>query len=89
MTCGEDYMAGYHRTRKSRPLRLGRRSSSPHRVDAELDEPVPPPGSPEALAAVERLTTLFADLPIATIDAVLDDPCIALENAPFVSDETA
>lgn len=77
-------MAGYRRTRKARPLRLGRRSASPH--DVELDEPVPPPGSPEALAAVQRLTTLFADLPIANIDSVLDDPAIALENAPFADE---
>ena len=51
--------------------------------DAAFDEPVPPPGSPEALAAVERLTTLFADLPIANIDAVLDAPDIEMANVPF------
>lgn len=51
--------------------------------DVAFDEPVPPPGSPEALAAVQRLTTLFAHLPIANLDHVLDDPAIALANVPF------
>jgi hypothetical protein len=46
----------------------------------EADDSIPPAGSTEALAAVQRLTTLFADLAIADIDQVLSDPMIALAN---------
>lgn len=48
--------------------------------DDEAEESVPAPGSAEALAAVERLTTLFAAPPIPNIDAVLTDPMLALTN---------
>ena len=43
---------------------------------AEPDEP----DVKEALAAVQRLTTLFADVPADKLDAVFDDPMIKLEN---------
>lgn len=58
---------------------------APH-DDLAFDEPVPPAGSPEALAAVERLTTLFAYLLIPNVDAVLDDPAIEMANAPFADE---
>lgn len=34
----------------------------------------------EALAAVQRLTTLFADVKITNLEEVLDDPMIQLAN---------
>jgi hypothetical protein len=52
--------------------------------DAEDEAPevaIPPAGSEEALAAVHRLTTLFADVVIPDLDHALDDPLIALANA--------
>ena len=48
---------------------------------AEDDVNVPPPGSKEALAAVGRLSSLFADVSIPNLDAVLADPMIALASA--------
>jgi hypothetical protein len=47
----------------------------------EQDVPVPPAGSAEALAAVQRLTTLFADVAIPDLEQALADPMIALANA--------
>lgn len=44
------------------------------------DEPIPPAGSAEALAAVERLANLFADAPIPHLHAALADPMLALAN---------
>ena len=35
----------------------------------------------EALAAVHRLTTLFADVKIDNLEQLLNDPMLALENA--------
>lgn len=49
--------------------------------DEELAEPMPPAHSDEALAAVQRLTTCFADAPIPDIEHVLTDPSITLPNA--------
>jgi hypothetical protein len=49
--------------------------------DDEAEGPIPAPGSAEALAAVERLTTLFAPSPLPNIDAVLADPMLVLANA--------
>jgi predicted transcriptional regulator len=46
----------------------------------ETGEAVPAAGAPEALAAVQRLTTLFADLPLPDVEAVLSDPALALAN---------
>ena len=34
----------------------------------------------EALAAVQRLTTLFADVTITNLNEVLDDPLLELAN---------
>lgn len=48
--------------------------------DDEAEEPIPEPSSAEALAAVERLTTLFAASPLPNIDDVLADPMLALAN---------
>lgn len=49
--------------------------------DAEAEEPMPVPGSAQALAAVERLTMLFAASPLPNIDVILADPMLALANA--------
>ena len=46
-----------------------------------LDEPA---ATAEALAAVRRLTTLFADVRIPDLEAVLDDPMLALENSTLL-----
>ena len=43
-----------------------------------LDEPE---ATTEALTAVRRLTTLFADLTLPNIDQVLDDPMLAVANS--------
>lgn len=50
--------------------------------DAAFDagQPVPPAGSPAALAAVERLAGLFADLTLPDLEATLSDPLLALAN---------
>jgi hypothetical protein len=44
---------------------------------ASLSEPE---ATAEALAAVQRLTTLFADVTIPNLEQVLDDPLLALAN---------
>lgn len=49
----------------------------------ELNADIPTAGSAEALAAVERLASLFARLPLTDIDAVLNDPALALAHADF------
>jgi hypothetical protein len=46
-----------------------------------LDEPA---ATAEALAAVQRLSTLFADVSIHNIEAILDDPMLALENSTLL-----
>ena len=46
--------------------------------EVALDEPE---ATAEALAAVQRLTTLFADLTLPNLDHVLDDPMLALANS--------
>ncbi|MCX7789132.1 MAG: hypothetical protein N2378_00695 [Chloroflexaceae bacterium] len=38
------------------------------------DEPIPPAGSAEALAAVDRLASLFADVTIPYLHEALADP---------------
>jgi hypothetical protein len=43
-----------------------------------LDEPA---ATAEALAAVQRLSSLFADISIPDLEAILDDPMLALENS--------
>lgn len=45
------------------------------------DLAVPPAGSEEALAAVARLSGLFAGVTLPDVDATLADPTIALANA--------
>lgn len=50
-------------------------------LDNVAEEPIPAPGSAEALAAVQRLATLFAASPLLNIDEVLADPLLALANA--------
>lgn len=47
----------------------------------ELLEPMPPAHSDMALAAVQRLTTCFADVSIPDLEATLADPLITLANA--------
>ena len=49
--------------------------------DGDQELPIPAPGSAEALAAVRRLTTLFADVSIPDLEQALADPMIALANA--------
>jgi hypothetical protein len=48
--------------------------------EAELDTLIPPAHSDAALAAVQRLTTCFADATIPDLENVLTDPSIALAN---------
>lgn len=56
-------------------------------IAARLDRPdikeetSPPTDTAAALAAVERLTSLFADLTHPDLDAIVDDPLLALANA--------
>jgi hypothetical protein len=50
-------------------------------IEEDGDLAVPAPGSEEALAAVRRLNSLFADVSIPNLDAVLADPMIALASA--------
>jgi hypothetical protein len=54
--------------------------------DVEQDTPIldEPAATTEALAAVQRLTTLFADVSIPDLEAVLDDPMLALENSALL-----
>ena len=46
-----------------------------------LDEPA---ATAEALAAVQRLSTLFADASMPDLEAILDDPMLALENSTLL-----
>jgi hypothetical protein len=46
-----------------------------------LEEPA---ATAEALAAVQRLTSLFADVSIPDLEMVLDDPMLALENSTLL-----
>ena len=48
--------------------------------DSDQELSIPAPGSAEALAAVRRLTTLFADASIPDLEQALADPMIALAN---------
>lgn len=50
----------------------------------EQDTSLPLPGSPSALAAVQRLTTLFSDAAIPDVDRVLADPALTLANADLL-----
>jgi hypothetical protein len=50
-------------------------------AESDLETPIPAPGSAEALAAVRRLTTLFADISVPDLEQALADPMIALANA--------
>ena len=45
------------------------------------DPDVPAAGSPVALAAVDRLTALFADVTIPDLEHVLGDPALTVANA--------
>ncbi|NJN15441.1 MAG: hypothetical protein HC822_03675 [Oscillochloris sp.] len=51
------------------------------RTAVAADEPIPPAGSAEALAAVARLAHVFADASIPQLEAVLADPLPALTNS--------
>jgi hypothetical protein len=46
-----------------------------------LDEPA---ATAEALAAVRRLSTVFADVSLPDLEAILDDPMLALENSTLI-----
>ncbi len=60
---------------------LERLLSEPSLIEDDTDLAVPAPGSQEALAAVSRLSSLFADVSIPKLDEILADPQIALANA--------
>jgi hypothetical protein len=51
------------------------------RLDTGSAEPPPPIVPSVALVAVQRLTTLFADVARPDLEVVLDDPRLVLENA--------
>ncbi|HMA33373.1 MAG TPA: hypothetical protein VKY74_02750 [Chloroflexia bacterium] len=58
-------------------------------ADPEAPEaPIPPAGSAAALAAVQRLTTLFGDVAIPDLERVLADPLLALANVDLVDHES-
>src|SRR5215208_1314402 len=46
-----------------------------------LDEPA---ATADALAAVQRLSSLFADVSIPDLEALLGDPMLALENSTLL-----
>ena len=50
--------------------------------EVALDEPE---ATTEALAAVRRLTTLFADLTLPNLDQLLDDPMLAVANSQLLN----
>jgi len=54
--------------------------------DTEQETPIldEPAATAEALAAVQRLTTLFADVSMPDLEAVLDDPMLAMENSTLL-----
>lgn len=52
--------------------------------DREIDPALPSTTVTEALAAVERLTTLFADVQIHDLEQHLHDPMLTLANADLV-----
>lgn len=54
---------------------------TPAIAEAHDELAVPPPGAEEALAAVRRLSGLFAAVPLPDRDAALADPLMALANA--------
>jgi hypothetical protein len=60
---------------------LERLLAAPSIDEGDEATPVPPAGSEEALAAVQRLTGLFADVALPDLDAALADPLIALANS--------
>jgi hypothetical protein len=60
---------------------LERLLAAPSIDEGDEATPVPPAGSEEALAAVQRLTGLFADVALPNLDAALADPLIALANS--------
>ena len=47
----------------------------------DLDEPA---ATTEALAAVQRLSTLFVDASLPDLEAILNDPMLALENSTLL-----
>src|SRR5262245_51127247 len=49
--------------------------------DLPQEPPHTPEGDAEALAAVERLSTLFGNMPVDDLEEFLNDPMIRLENA--------
>jgi hypothetical protein len=62
-------------------LVIGDLTLSPIEDDPEIDLPTAAIDVADALAAVERLTTLFADVPIKDLEQHLHDPMLALANA--------
>ena len=66
-------------------LVIGDLALPPIEADAEADLATAASHTAEALAAVERLTTLFADVSITNLERHLNDPMLALENADIES----
>jgi len=62
-------------------LVIGDLALPPIEDDAETDLASAATDTAEALAAVERLTTLFADVTIRDLEQHLNDPMLALANA--------
>ena len=60
---------------------LERLVAAPQVAELGSDLPMPPAGSEAALAAVGRLTQLFATHPIRDLDTILADPMLSIANA--------
>jgi hypothetical protein len=41
-----------------------------------------------ALAAIQRLTNLFADIDVSGLEQILEDPMLELENADLIPDQS-
>jgi hypothetical protein len=61
-------------------LVIGDLALPPIEADAQADLASPATDTAEALAAVERLTTLFAEVSISDLEQHLNDPMLALAN---------
>lgn len=61
---------------------LAQELSQATELDTKQETPLAPEkNTGEALAAVHRLTTLFADVEISQLEQVLNDPMLELANA--------
>ena len=53
-------------------------------IDQDTLSPDEPAATAEALAAVQRLSTLFADVSVHDLETILNDPMLALENSALL-----